>query len=489
MTLESIAARILVVDDEQTERQGLADMVSQMGHTVETAEHGEEALEKLAASPFDAILTDLVMPRMDGFQLLRTLLDRGDLTPAIVLTGHGSISQAVSVVHDLRAFWFLEKPAQPSVLSTLLDRAIKHQGLQNDAVRLQRQLGYQGFLGDMVGTSAAMRQVFSMIQQVAPSSASVLISGESGTGKELVASAIHKLSPRAGKPFVAVNCAALPETLIESELFGHEKGSFTGALTRHTGCFEQSHQGTLLLDEIGEMPLPMQAKLLRVLEDSKVRRLGGSGEIAVDVRVLAATNRSLDQSLKSKHLREDVYYRLNVFQIALPPLRERKEDIPGIAEVMISDLNRKHECRVAEIHPSALDRLMAYDWPGNVRELRNVLERAVILSTGGAILPSHLPQGIGLAGECRIAAVPVRAHAAPSPSETILQVEAGKPLSTVEKAYIQLTLRRTNNNRKRAAQILGISLRTLHNRLVAFAAEDAADTSKHTTSSAASAGV
>jgi DNA-binding NtrC family response regulator len=467
MASKSTGTRVLVVDDDRQERLNLVDMISGMGYVAETAEDGQEALEKIGAAPVDVILTDLMMPRMDGFQLLRTMLDRGDLTPAIVLTGFGSIDQAVSIVHDLRAFWFLEKPAQLAVLATLLERAISHQGLVKETARLQRQLSYQGFLADMVGTSGPMQQIFSLIQQVAPSSASVLISGESGTGKELVAAAIHKLSPRAGKPFVAVNCAALPESLIESELFGHEKGSFTGALGRHPGCFEQAHTGTLLLDEIGEMPLPMQAKLLRVLEDSRVRRLGGTAEIPVDVRVLAATNRPLDESLKGRFLREDLYYRLNVFQIALPPLRHRKEDIAGIAEVIIRDLNRKHECHIAEIHPATLERLLNYSWPGNVRELRNILERAVIVAVEGAILPSHLPRTFGVP--------PAQQHPQPlppAPAEDGLYLEAGKALSTVEKAYIELTLKSTDNNKKRTAQILGISIRTLHNRLAEFAAEN-----------------
>lgn len=462
-------ALVLIVDDDEQERRRVSEMISAMGHVAETAQDGEEALEKLGSTPVDVIVTDLMMPRMDGFQLLRTLLERGDLTPAIVLTGFGSIEHAVSIVHDLRAFWFLEKPAPSAVLATLLERAIQHKGLVKEAERLQRQLSYQGFLGDLVGTSAPMRQVFSVIQQVAPSSASVLITGESGTGKELVAAAIHKLSPRAGGPFVAVNCAALPESLIESELFGHEKGAFTGAFGRHSGCFEQAHQGTLLLDEIGEMPGQMQAKLLRVLEDSKVRRLGGNSEIHVDVRVLAATNRPLQASLAEKVLREDLYYRLNVFQIALPPLRHRKEDIPGIAEAILGDLNRKHEYRVAEIHPSALERLINYSWPGNVRELRNVLERAAIVAREGAILVEHLPRTFGMSP-----ASPQPVQRADSSGANSICVEAGKPLSEVEKAYVLLTLKKTGNNKKQAAEILGISIRTLHNRLAEFAAEEAA---------------
>src|SRR5579863_3620418 len=327
--------RVLVVDDDPQERQDLARIVTALGYAAEVAGDGEEALETLGANPVDAIVTDLMMPRMDGYTLLQTLLSRGDLTPAIVLTGLGSIREAMAIVHDLHAFWFLEKPAQQAILGPLPERAIRQKRLMAETERLQRQLSLHGVLGDMVGTSEPMRQVFSLIQQVAPKTASVLISGESGTGKERAAAAIHKLSARAAGPFIAINCAAIPESLIESELFGHEKGAFTGAVGRQAGCFEHANGGTLFLDEIGEMPMPMQAKLLRVLEESKVRRLGAQREASVDVRVLAATNRPIDEALEKKQLREDLYYRLNVFNILLPPLRHRKEDIPGIAEALI----------------------------------------------------------------------------------------------------------------------------------------------------------
>ncbi len=454
-----VAARILIVDDDENQRTGLSQLVISLGYECETAFDGEDALEKLGCMSFDVITTDLMMPRIDGFQLLRTLLERGDRTPTIVLTGFGSMDQAISIVHDLQAFWFIEKPVPPGVLATLLERAVRHSALSKETERLYRQLGYQGFFMDLVGTSIPMRQVYSMIQQVAPSSASVLITGESGTGKEMVAGAIHRLSPRADRPFVAVNCAALPETLIESELFGHEKGSFTDALERRPGCFEQAHTGTLLLDEIGDMPVGTQAKLLRVLEEGVVRRLGGATEIPVDVRVIAATNRPLEVALKEKRMREDLFYRLDVFHIALPPLRHRKEDIPALAEAMIAEMNRKHGCRVSDLHPDTLAMLMNYSWPGNIRELRNVLERAAIITHQGTVMPKHLPRGFGAPQ------VPETQAAPPQRPEFSITVDAGAELREIENAYILLTLKLTRNNKRRAAEILGISVRTLHNRL------------------------
>ncbi len=446
----------------------MAEIIADLGYICETASDGEAALEKLAAVPIDVIISDLMMPKMDGFELLRTLFDRGDMTPAIVLTGAGSIEQAISIVHDLKAFWFLEKPARPAVLATLLERAMQHKSLVKETERLHRQLSQKGFLADLIGTSQGMREIFSLIQQIAPSAASVLITGESGTGKELVASAIHKLSPRASRPFVAVNCAALPESLIESELFGHEKGAFTGAVGRRAGCFEQAHQGTLFLDEIGDMPLAMQPRLLRALQESTIRRLGATNEISVDVRVLAATNKSLPELIQAKLFREDLFYRLNVFQIAIPPLRDRKDDIFPLAEGIIRDLNAKYDYRVTDIHPATMERLQEHSWPGNVRELRNVLERALIAAREGTLLPAHLAHSFGAA----TVAASVPEPAAPSSSGNCISIAAGRPLSEVEKAYIQLTLRTTGNNKKRAAQILGISLRTLHSRVTEFAAEE-----------------
>jgi DNA-binding NtrC family response regulator len=449
--------RILVVDDDGEQRDAVAAMVASKGYIPEPAQHGEEALEKLGAASFNAIVTDLFMPVLDGAQLLRTLLERGDLTPAIVLTGFGDISHAVSIVHDLGAFWFLEKPVQPQVLHALLERAVRHESLARDAAMLQRQAGYRGTLLDMVGKSQAMQQVFALIQRVAPSAASVLISGESGTGKELAARAIHKLSPRASAPFVAINCASLPEHLIESELFGHERGAFTGALARRIGCFEQAHRGTLFLDEITEMPIGTQAKLLRVLQDGKIRRLGGTAETQIDVRIVAATNRLPEGAIQDKRLREDLYYRLNVFQISLPALRHRKEDLSILVDTLIRELDVKHDCRVDGIEPEALAKLMCHSWPGNVRELRNVLERMVIVAREGTLQPDQVPATLGVP-QMNLAAA--EAKVAP-----VFKFREGATLDEVERAYIEFTLSQIGNNKRRAAKILGIGERTLHSRV------------------------
>jgi len=449
-------AHILVVDDDSQQRSDLAEMVESLGFQVSTATDGEDALAKLASFPANVILTDLVMPRMDGIALLKVLAERGDRTPTIVLTGFGSVDQAISFVHDLKAFWFLEKPVQAEVMSTLLDRALQQNQLIEETQRLNRQLSYRGVLDELTGDSPSMKDVFSLIQQVAPTTASVFISGESGTGKELVARAIHRLSPRNGGPFVAVNCAALPDTLVESELFGHEKGAFTGAVERRAGCFEQAHNGTLFLDEIGEMPIGTQAKLLRVIEESKVRRLGGKSDMPFAVRVLAAMNRSPEEAIRHNHLREDLYYRLNVFQISLPPLRDRKQDIPSISATLIRDLNKKHDTRVTHLHPDVLQRFSAGSWPGNVRELRNVIERAVIMAGEGEIQLRHLP---GALSPAQRDAIPQTA------SDGVLQMPVGARMVEVEEAYLRLTLKHTNDNKTRAAEILGLSLRTLHNRI------------------------
>jgi DNA-binding NtrC family response regulator len=436
-------------------------MVAAWGMTSATAADGNEALAILNDSPADVILTDLNMPGLDGFGFLQRLREMGDMPPTIVLTAFGNIETAVRTVHELGAFWFLEKPIQPKTLEVLIRRAAAHASLRTDKQRLLRHLADKGALGELVGTSRRMREIFALLQQAGPSKACVLITGESGTGKELVARTIHELSPRRAGPFIAINCAALPETLIESELFGHEKGSFTGASERRAGCFELAQEGTLLLDEIGEMPLPTQAKLLRILEDSKVRRLGGKTEFEVDVRLVAATNKVPDEAIRGGHLREDLYYRLNVFQVHLPPLRERKEDMGPISEALIKELNRKHECRVSDITPEVLEAFQRHHWPGNVRELRNVLERAVILAGEGSIEPKHVPAFL----HGRVSAPASGAVAVQDFETDAVRFAIGTTVEEAEKGLILRTLEHTRNNKTRAAEILGISLKTLHNKL------------------------
>ncbi|HWE52921.1 MAG TPA: sigma-54 dependent transcriptional regulator [Bryobacteraceae bacterium] len=474
------STRVLVVEDDARQRNTLAGLVESFGFHVIAAAEGQEAIDLHSELPVDIILTDLVMPRMDGSELLRKLEERGDRTPVIVLTAFGSIEKAISIVHDFKAFWFLEKPVEPVVLRSLIDRGLEHAGLLEERALLHRQLSHHGILGEMVGTSREMRSLFALIGQVAPTSATVLVTGESGTGKELVARAIHRLSTRSAGPFVAVNCAALTETLIESELFGHEKGSFTGALDRHPGCFEQADKGTVLLDEIGDMPIGTQAKLLRVLEDQKVRRIGGKTDLPIDVRLIAATNKITEDAIRDKLLREDLFYRLNVFRIQLPALREHKEDIAPISASIIELLNEKHRCRVAGIHPVVMEHFLNHSWPGNVRELRNVLERAVILAREGMILEAHLAvEGNDtFPADAKAAAASMEAASAnapePLPVPTVLsregepgeliRVRRGATMEELEDAYIELVLQRTKYNKTRAAEILGISVRTLHNR-------------------------
>ncbi|MFL6451781.1 MAG: sigma-54-dependent transcriptional regulator [Bryobacteraceae bacterium] len=453
---------VLVVDDEESQRAPLAAMISAWGFNVDTASDGQEALDRIQNQRADVIITDLMMPRMDGFELMKRLGQDGNMPPAIVLTAFGNIETAIQTIHDLGAFWFLEKPIQPAALKVLLERAASQSQLTVETERLQRQLSNFGVLVDMVGTSPQMQQVFNVIQQVAPSKAAILVVGESGTGKELVARAVHQLSPRRTGPFVAINCAAMPETLMESELFGHEKGAFTGAFERRAGCFELAQHGTLLLDELAEMPSGTQAKLLRVLEDSRVRRLGGKSELSVDVRVIAATNRNLDDALKKGDLREDLYYRLNVFQISLPPLRQRISDLPVLCETLITHLNRKHQCQVTYVTQEVMDAFKKYNWPGNVRELRNVLERAVIMAGEGAIQMAHLPYDFGVSLGSR---PPAQVFEPES-----VRLPVGTTVGDAEKALIQLTLQHTKNNKTRAAEILGISLKTLFNKLKEYGA-------------------
>ena len=452
--------RILIVEDEDNARKGYEQLLQRWGYEVVGVPSAEEALAKFSSFQPDSVIADVELPGMNGLDLLEQLGEELRDVPAIIITGKGSEERAVAAI-EAGAFWYIEKPLKGPVLRALLDRALsKARDAQKLAV-LQRQLRDAGRLGELVGGSKAMQEVMRIIEMAAPSSASVLITGETGSGKEIVARTIHKLSPRAAGPFVAINCSAIPETLMESEIFGHERGAFTGAAERRVGCFELADGGTLLLDEIGEMPAPTQAKLLRVLEDRKVRRLGSKTETPVDVRVLAATNKDPEQAVASGGLRQDLFFRLNVFHIHLPPLREHKEDIPLLAEHILRDVNAKHQKNVRGIGAEVLDIFMSHTWPGNIRELRNVLERAAIMSEKELVSRSSLPGEFGKV-------------AAKSPGDlSTIRFPIGTTVDAMERELILQTLQATGNNKTRAAELLGVSLKTLHNKLKEYGSERA----------------
>src|SRR5574339_210318 len=382
--------RVLIVEDEPSTRVGLTELVRTWGFTADAAGDGEEALQRITVFRPSIIITDLVMPRMGGLELLRALKDDGGDYTVVILTAQGTVETAVEAIKE-GAYDYLNKPIEPQRLKILLDKIVERQDTLREVKVLRKQLREHGTFGKMIGSSPQMRKVYQVIEQAAPTSASVLISGESGTGKELVAQTIHQLSSRGQMPFVPINCAAIPETLLESEIFGHEKGAFTGAVDRRAGCFELADRGTLFLDEIAEMTPATQVKLLRVLQERKFRRLGGRTEQTVDVRVIAATNAVPHEAAKSGKLREDLFYRLNVFAIELPPLRRRKEDLPLLIQSFITEFNSRNNKRVSAVEPAAMKVLEQYHWPGNVRELRNVVERAVILSSGEFLELKHLP--------------------------------------------------------------------------------------------------
>jgi DNA-binding NtrC family response regulator len=462
-TPTAVSERVLIVEDDAAARVGLEQLVKSWGFVAESAGDGEEAMGKVTSFRPAIVITDLVMPRMDGLELLRALQQQGADVTTLLLTAQGTVETAVEAMKE-GAYDYLTKPVDLQRLKILLDKIVERLETLREVKALRRQLREHGTFGPMIGNAPEMRKIYQVVEQAAPTSASVLITGESGTGKELVAQTIHQLSPRATFPFVAINCAAIPETLLESEIFGHEKGAFTGAVERRAGCFELAQNGTVLLDEIGDMPLATQAKLLRVLEDGRVRRLGGKAETQLDVRVIAATNSSLDSAIKEGKFREDLYYRLNVFPIPLPPLRERKDDLPILAQSLLQDLNRKHATKVTELSGEVLARFQTYDWPGNVRELRNVLERAVILAGEGTVQIAHLPPGFS---------------GVPSPTALVsaeqgdLHIRIGQTIEQAERALIELTLEHTKNNKTRAAEILGISQKTLFNKLKEYGTQGA----------------
>jgi DNA-binding NtrC family response regulator len=446
----TVAERVLVVEDDRTTRYGLTELVRSWGYLADGAADGEEALQKITTFRPAIIITDLVMPRMDGLALLRALRDQLSDLAIILLTAQGSVETAVEAMKE-GAYDYLTKPVETQRLQILLQKAIERQETLREVRVLRRQLREQGSFGRMIGNTSIIRQIYRTIEQAAPTAASVLISGESGTGKEMVAQTIHQLSQRAGAPYVPINCAAIPETLLESEIFGHEKGAFTGAVERRQGCFELAHRGTLFLDEIAEMVPATQVKLLRVLQERTFRRLGGRQEQAVDVRIIAATNVNPMDAVKKGKLREDLYYRLNVFAIELPPLRDRREDIPLLIQSFVAEFNQRNGKSVKGVDQEAMRLLEQYQWPGNIRELRNVIERATILASGDLIDPQHLPPTLTTTTK-------------KEPVSTVV-LTPGMTVDMAETSLIKLTLEHTRENKTKAAEILGISLKTLHNKL------------------------
>ena len=388
----------------------------------------------------------------DPLALLHEIRSNYNDVPVVVLSENGSIELALGAIQEEGAYHYFEKPVDVAKLRAVTNRAAELTAARRENALLRRQLQDRGAFWELVGNSTPMREIYALIEQVAPSSASVLITGESGTGKELVARTIHQLSPRREKPFIGINCSAIPETLMETELFGHEKGAFTGAATRRQGCFELADSGTLLLDEIAEMPAMLQAKLLRVIEERAIRRLGSRREIEIDVRILAATNRDPGDAVREGKLREDLLYRLNVFTVRLPALKDRKEDLPLLAQHLVTHLAEKHGRPARFLSPGAMHALQFHAWPGNVRELRNVIERAVVVCSGEQIERHHF------------APYPIEQRERLRAEDTI-SLPVGTPLDEVERQMIMRTLKKTGNNKTRAAQLLGISLKTLHNKL------------------------
>jgi DNA-binding NtrC family response regulator len=445
-----VAERVLIVEDDSAARVGLEQLVKSWGFVAESASDGEEALEKVTTFRPAIVISDVVMPRMDGLALLRALQTQGADVTTLLLTAQGTVETAVEAMKE-GAYDYLTKPIDIQRLKILLDKIVERLETMREVKVLRRQLREHGTFGSLIGNSPEMRKIYSIIEQASPTSASVLITGESGTGKELVAQSIHQLSPRASFPFVAINCAAIPETLLESEIFGHEKGAFTGAADRRQGCFELADRGTLFLDEIGEMTPATQVKLLRVLQERKFRRLGGRTEQSVDVRVIAATNVDPQEAVKQGKLREDLFYRLNVFAFRLPPLRERKEDLQLLVQAFINEFNTRNQKNIAAVDHQAMRMLEHYAWPGNVRELRNVIERATILASGPFIEAKHLP--------------PVLAEEPPPQHQPQVALAPGTTVEEAERRLILMTLEHTRDNKTRAAEILGISLKTLHNKL------------------------
>jgi len=465
MNNETASATVLIVDDDKNTRDGLR-LALQNRYEVIAAESGERAMDLLSMRPVDILLTDVRMPGMDGLTLLQRALARYPGMVCILLTAYGNVETAVEAMKR-GAYDFLTKPVNLDHLELLLDRALRSRAMESENIRLREQLSDKYGLENIIGNSAAMQPVFDVIHQASPTQATVLIQGESGTGKELVAHAIHNLSTRAKGPFVSVHCAALSSTLLESELFGHEKGAFTGAVAQRRGRFEMADGGTLFLDEVSEIEMSVQVKLLRVLEERRFERVGGSAAVEVDIRLVTATNRDLKERVAAGKFREDLFFRLDVVNITLPPLRERPGDVPLLCRHFLEEFSAKNGKPIEGLTPDAVNVLSAYRWPGNVRELRNTIEKMVVLARGPRLTARDLPPNIKEEVRRTGTAQPPEASAAPA-------APGGGSLADTERRMILDTLARCGQNRTKAAEALGISRRTLHRKLRQYRQETGA---------------
>jgi two-component system response regulator HydG len=448
-----MTAKILVVDDDASHRTMLKAVLSAEGYQVHEADDGDAACLAVEKMVFDLVLMDLRMKRMHGDAAQKKMHEISPGTPVVIMTAYGSVRSAVKALkagaHD-----YLTKPIDVDELKILVGKALRQRQLEEENINLKARLDARFDFGDIIGRSPSMRELFETLSLVAPSDATILIQGESGTGKELVANAIHHNSPRKDHPFVKVNCAALPETLLENELFGHEKGAFTGATGPKKGRFQLADRGTLFLDEIAEMAPATQAKILRVLQEREFEPVGGTRTVQVDTRIISATNRTLEDEIAAGRFREDLYYRINVVMIKVPPLRNRSADIPLLADYFLRQYAEKNHRRLKGFHPGAMDLLLRHAWPGNVRELENVVERAVIMARGDMVGPEHFPSTLQ------------DPDAGESPREPVLA--SGRSLKEVEKEMILKTLEDMGGNRTRTAETLGISRRTLQLKLKGY---------------------
>ncbi len=445
---------ILIVDDEKNTREGLKLILENENYNILLAEDGEKAEEIISEKPIDLVITDLKMPKIDGMELVNFIKNKSADTEIIMLTGHGTIETAVQAMKK-GVFDYIIKPVNIDEMNLLAERALMKKSMREENENLKEQLNIKYGFENIIGNSPQMLDVFEKVKKVAPTKANVLIVGESGTGKELIAKAIHHHSPRRIKPFIPINCGALTPTLLESELFGHEKGAFTGAFKQKLGRFELANNGTLFLDEISEITPELQVKLLRVLQEQIFERVGGTQSIKVDVRIISATNKDLKKLMDQNIFREDLYYRLNVVQINLPPLRERTGDIPLLINKFVKEFCKENNKPTMTISSKAMNLLQGYHWPGNVRELRNTIEGIVVMATGDKILPEHLPPEITALSK-----------------ENVVKIKAGTSIKDAEKELIRATLIQVKGNRTKAANMLGLGRKTLYRKIEEYELTD-----------------